>query len=143
MLISIALVVLSISIFLGLFLVSRSIRVVIKSINLYLGIEGKDILEEVTDEEFMEEDLNFSAIDDNTMFFVFANLDDILSFFKLANLPVDNSIIGEHKGKFYLDLSKVSYEDEERYRAFAMECLGREIRDSEIANQLKDWLNTR
>lgn len=143
MLISIALVVLAISIFLGFFLVSRSIRMVIKSINLYLGVEGEDVSEEANYVRFIEENLIFSDIDDDTMFFVFDNLDDILSFFKLANLPVDNSIIGEHKGKFYLDLSKVSFEEEEKYRAIAIECMGCEIRDNEIANQLKDWLNTR
>lgn len=142
MLISIALIALAISIFLGLFLISRSIKMLSKSINLYLGIENEDILEE-DDEKFIEEDLSFSDIDDNTMFFVFDDSDNMLSFFKLSNLSADSLLIGEHKGHFYLDLSKVSFEEEEKYRAIAIECLGCEIRNNEIANQLKDWLNTR
>lgn len=124
MLISIALIVLAISIFLGLFLISRSIKMLRKSINLYLEIENEDISEEDIleeyDEKFIEEDLSLSDIDDNTMFFVFDNSDNMLSFFKLANLPVDNSIIGKHKDNFYLDLSKVSFEEEEKYDCYRM-----------------------
>lgn len=166
MLIGISIIALAVGIFLGLYFLSRSIKNVSKS----LDKEFEYIIQGYSDYEPDESDLedkddfygydslfsegsyknvvnyqkiDFPEIDEDTMFFVFNDFDNIVTFFKLANLSIDNSIIGRKDGNFYLDLSVVSFGEDEKYRALVTECFGYEIRDNEIVNSLKDWLHTR
>lgn len=141
MLISISIIVLSISIFFGLYLISQAI----KNQNIMLDYNAEDDVENYEEDyedepNFFEVDDLFSEIDDDTMVFVFDDFDNLLNFFKLANLPVNNSIIGKYSGKYYLDLSKIPLDDEDKYRAIAVESYACEVRDKEIANYLKDWI---
>lgn len=135
MLISISIIVLSISMFFGLYLISRAI----KNQNMILNYILKEEHEEDYEDDFEVDDL-FSGIDDDTMVFVFDDFDNLLNFFKLANLPVNNSIIGKHKCKYYLDLSKLPLDNENKYRIIAIESYACEVRDKKIANYIKDWI---
>lgn len=158
MLIFLSILVLSVSIFFSSWIISKSIKnknpIVINYYNQNLHSiydngdydEYNDYDEYDDEEEYDEEDNRnldmFSIPDDDTMIFIFENINAILDFMKSNNLVIDNSKIGEYNGMYFIDLSYLPNSKQKNIRILANEWLGQEIRDIKIANYLKDWLYT-
>lgn len=153
MLIFFSILVLSVSIFLGLFFIARSIKGKSSIIINYYNenyIDGCDTnydydsYDDEDDEEDDEDDHEmFSMPDDDTMIFVFKDINSIFDFMKSNNFVIDNSKIGEYNGMYFIDLSYLPKEKQKNIRLVVCEWLGQEVRDIKIANYLRDWLYTK
>lgn len=155
MLIFFSILVLSISIFLGLFFIAKSIKGKSTIIINYYNenyIDGCDTnydYDSYDDEDYDEDNENdedyemFSKPDDDTMIFVFEDINSIFDFMKGNNFVVDNSKIGEYNGMYFIDLSYLPKEKQKNIRPVVWEWLGQEVRDIKIANYLRDWLYTK